>query len=70
MKNRLTGWFPADVKPVHIGWYHTKRIDAPHLNSDYNWWWWDGTHWKAFPFSPSSYYYQQRIWRGLAEKPE
>lgn len=69
---KLTPWFHPDVKPVHVGFYHTgKASECPIGNkeseSDYNWYW-DGNYWIARDeCSPT--YTQNRYWRGLAEKP-
>lgn len=72
----LTDWFPADVKPVHVGIYWTKDSDGAEWFSP-----WQGTHWGfgvslfgidqgAWPSNQSGMSpCQHRPWRGLAEKP-
>lgn len=71
-KPHLTPWFPADVKPVHVGVYETVA-DAPNKMYQH----WKGIRWGsydsrkewcyAFTFVRSSH--QHVKWRGLAEKP-
>lgn len=83
-KQRLTPWFPASVKPVHVGYYEVRNESYMHWNSKgrlvgrksrY----WNGKKWLTtdpkghlgFISEPSimgSHPSQQ--WRGLAEKPE
>lgn len=68
---RLTEWFPADVNPVHVGVYQTRRAGR------YGFSYWIGDAWgprcayvaTAVLFF-SEFGYQDKEWRGLAEKPE
>ena len=67
----LTPWFPPEVKPAHVGWYHTGitckcPINNISLESDSNFWW-DGNFWTAFE-GCSPIYSQNKYWRGLAVK--
>ena len=64
---KLTDWFPWDVKPVHIGWYHTMNWGNGPDESSRNWYW-NGHRWLCEP-GDFGYVYQKRIWRGLAEEP-
>ncbi len=70
---KLTPWFPPDVKPVHIGWYHTgvaAKCPINDVKSEANCnWWWNGSHWTAFD-GCAPIYNQNRYWRGLAENTE
>lgn len=70
MIKKLTEWFPADVKPVHVGWYHTRSGGTSAAGSPWNWWW-SGKYWLAEPGAEEGHkcVNQNRIWRGLAEKP-
>lgn len=63
----LTPWFPADVKPVHVGWYHTNVpfFRETLVPSTYNWWW-DGHDWIEPPRLGQSIY-QNRRWRGRTQ---
>ena len=69
---KLTPWFPPDVKPVRVGWYHTGCDSDNPINSGgesaYNWWW-DGHGWHDYPNGYPSRD-QNRYWRGLSENPE
>ena len=61
---KLTKWYPADIKPVRIGWYETKRQNGQISTFK---WWFDGNKWRAGQddFVCNE---QNRVWRGLAEK--
>lgn len=59
-----TEWFPANIKPVRVGWYHTKTNDDVSASA-FNWHW-DGKYWRVAPFGEICIY-QKRIWRGLKE---
>lgn len=78
---KLTKWFPADVKPVHVGVYEMEPGD------DYVWGGskgqfqhWNGERWGGYSSSARlaalsncvnfTSMHQNRRWRGLAEKPE
>lgn len=65
---QLTDWFPPEIKPVHIGWYHTGNADSnPNAKggteSKFNWYW-DGKYWRESPQGSSFFYAQDRYWRG------
>lgn len=62
---QTTEWFPADVKPVHVGYYHTKVCSWSDATSMFNWWW-DGTQW-LFDKHGKICSGQNRPWRGLKE---
>ena len=57
-----TEWFPADVKPVHVGWYECEL---------YDYLWWNGLFWSMRHDDSSMQYVddpcveQHRVWRGL-----
>lgn len=74
----LTGWYPADVKPVRIGVYETIGEDGAHWLSFWHggvWGWGirlkgvDAGAWPRVPFhrneSPT---FQARTWRGITEE--
>jgi hypothetical protein len=70
---KLTPWFPADVKPVRVGVYQTK-VDALPGERFYNYW--DGGSWHGGESTPAVAYkhcdYQPDgvdYWRGLSRKP-
>lgn len=64
---KLTPWFPADVKPVHVGWYCT---DDPLRGGESAFtWYWDGRHWRADK-GDWICNQQNRQWRGLANPPK
>jgi hypothetical protein len=67
----LTPWFPPDVKPVRVGWYHTGLKDlCPIGNSDFEGidnLWWSGVKWLTRK-NGVPLFYQNRYWRGLAAK--
>jgi len=72
-KQKLTDWFPPNVKPVHKGMYEV------HVSHCYPFpRYFDGKKWHIMtraeasgtkPFTPCSVDYGYH-WRGLAEKPE
>lgn len=72
---KTTDWFPADIKPVHVGVYETK---SPVFNQPGRFSFWSGKKWSAAFFdrfaarnhADISTRFQERKWRGLAEKPE
>lgn len=72
---RKTEWFPANVKPVHVGVYETRdELDVHWFN------WWSGTHWGwgvtpdgvlrgGWPKASSgNARCQRRPWRGQTEQ--
>lgn len=63
----LTPWFPADVKPVRVGYYEIDWYGDGNmrgLSPDY----WDGKQWRLF--GPSGdIFVGAPSWRGLAVKP-
>lgn len=77
-KQKLTPWFPPEVKPVRPGVYQTQDKDLPG-DTYYNLW--DGVSWfygfgelaerdtwrdESWPDSADSL----KHWRGLAEQPK
>ena len=70
-KQELTEWFPADVKPVHVGRYQVSNpwIDDwfGEFEESEQEWFWDGSKWVDRHGRPS--YRQDRKWRGLRSKP-
>lgn len=67
-KLELTPWFPADVKPPMVGWWHTDCEETDKTESLFNWWW-DGDLWLSGPNGWVSKF-QTRSWRGLAHQPK
>ena len=46
-RSEVTEWYPADVKPVHVGAYEwCGRFGEPHI---YAYHWWDGKRWCGNP---------------------
>lgn len=71
-EQKLTDWFPADVKPVNVGWYE-REYAAQYIQEMFDWW--DGKQFWLFGGSkrkhpnfakmePAS---SNRRWRGLTE---
>lgn len=67
-KFKLTPWFPPEIKPVHVGFYHIGKLDFDPRNDIFyeahNNSYWDGKSWLA-PISRIKSYYQNRYWRGI-----
>jgi hypothetical protein len=69
MSKKHTPWFPADVKPVHVGVYQVDRVHAYQH--------WNGRYWGIYCLSMAEArrradfesMYQEHQWRGLAKKP-
>jgi len=70
---KKTDWFPADVGPVHKGWYERDWNGICTGNEVFDYW--DGVDWfygdgslplRAVEYSAPN----NKKWRGLAEKPE
>jgi hypothetical protein len=73
----LTGWFPADVKPVYAGFYET-ALDLYGIKYGYSYF--DGDQWfgqyEEFNYAVElsmkcglPYAMQDKQWRGLASNP-
>lgn len=63
----FTQWFPATTKPVHEGYYDTRRSGYFPMVL-----YWDGEWWRASATSSiknPSWFEQRRSWRGLATSP-
>lgn len=63
-EENLTPWFPAEVKPVHVGWYQASiaaREDGPKIFWTGSFWDWRDERGKCIA--------QDRYWRGLRSKP-
>lgn len=68
---KMTDWFPPEIKPVYVGWYHTNNPTLTYfsiIESLFNWWW-NGDEWMDYP-DGNICRQQIRYWRGLTEKPE
>lgn len=74
-EQKLTDWFPADVKPVRKGVYATRYVG----DSDSGYSTWTGTHWgcEYFSFDYAKQYrdsdgrgHQDKNWRGLSSNPK
>lgn len=68
---QLTEWYPAEIKPVHVGWYEVQNRFASHV---YQKSWWNGRYWGVVGFEwleesrkEQKSGEQNRIWRGLTE---
>ncbi len=67
MKETLTDWFPPEVKPVYVGYFHTgERNCDPSKNKsdekDRNLWW-NGAYWMTRN-DGLRMHYKNRYWRG------
>ena len=66
---QTTEWYPAEIKPVHVGWYEC-RYDDYYSKAIYKYWF-DGTFWFLGPNSRKLVYgnvnTQGETWRGLKE---
>lgn len=68
---KVTQWFSASVKPVHVGTYQVK-FDSCRPDSNIDTRYWDGAYWRisrdearsAFGLYPVG----REVWRGLANK--
>lgn len=73
MSEKLTEWFPQNVKPEIVGVYQT---DAPTVYQAYQYW--NGKRWGCYCHSveraeidgASRSAHQDARWRGLAENPK
>jgi len=61
-KQKMTEWFPSHIKPMRVGWYHTR---VNNCESDFNWWW-DGRAWRLSTLGHIASH-QNRDWRGLTK---
>jgi hypothetical protein len=61
---KKTEWFPADVKPVHQGWYDSYKYRAHFHCRRY----WNGRWWSNEGDAESRNVFQKMCWRGLTEK--
>jgi hypothetical protein len=71
---KKTKWFPADVKPVHVGVYEVQNMYGSDLPNLFNYW--TGKRWTGamericdliMSPSPMNFAVQDRVWRGLTE---
>lgn len=75
MKEKLTPWFPANIKPVHEGVYQTK-IHAGDKSGGFQYW--NGFSWRFWGIDAQDAYYCKEArsgfnqgaiqWRGLTRK--
>lgn len=76
-KQKLTPWFPPDVKPVHHGVY---QVRAPGDDENFDWSLFDG-EWRCYCSTAEnaakeagdtyvSYFAGEDEWRGLASNPK
>lgn len=71
---KLTPWFPATVKPVHVGMYETRRktfnfVPRPlYLRLYWNGEYWSYPHYSRYSNALATMRGDDK-WRGLAEKP-
>jgi len=66
-KHEMTDWFPADLKPVHIGVYEVRYFPYGKycLWDGKKWSWTNTTVNKAYKFTSSEGANQNKIWRGI-----
>ena len=64
---KKTGWFPSDVKPVHVGLYETKANKDQIKRSPWLWYW-TGRYWTMAGVSEIPATVQARVWRGLTKE--
>jgi hypothetical protein len=69
-EQELTPWFPADIKPVHVGWYNVGVHCLGFFHESGSNWWWDGESWLAYPHAGKPSIRQDRKWRGLVSRSE
>lgn len=74
---KLTPWFVNGEKPVRSGVYETKLLGASGKVIEEGWSFWNGRRWSNQRLNKESAYLadmtggcQEKLWRGLAEKPE
>lgn len=65
---KLTPWFPADVKPVHVGWYLIQRPTFLAGFCEESMKYWNGRTWCQKKKGVQLFAGVTR-WKGLAEKP-
>ena len=77
---KLTPWFPPEIKPVYVGAYWVTHKAWDHAYDSFAYW--NGTEWSdsyvrstsccpdKTEFIWGNGAYQDKSWRGLAEKPE
>jgi hypothetical protein len=77
MAKRLTPWFPANVKPVHVGRYEVIRKDVSASYPQRTKLLWDGADWRHTSTSGDPRYEGghadmsgKNKWRGLASAPK
>lgn len=71
--SKMTGWFPADVKPVRKGVYEVEEMMAFHRYCYWNgklWGWADVKKEDARRFNSTQGAKQNKRWRGLASDPK
>lgn len=62
-RSEVTEWYPAHIKPIHVGYYHTRADEFSREESMYCWWW-DGEFWRHHK-GDQACHWQMRPWRGL-----
>lgn len=77
MKQKLTPWFPPEIKPVHIGVYQRKGLNGEVYFNRWNGRFWlqgwnvkCGNSFIEANKSQSQSFLPDRKWRGLAEQPK
>lgn len=64
-KKKLTPWFPSNTTPARAGFYDTRFSKLQgHVFRRY----WNGQEWTSSA-DTGALIFQDRQWRGLAEKP-
>lgn len=79
-KPKLTPWFPADVKPVHVGAYQRRSAGEKFNYAHYEYWWWNGDFWELGGYTKAEEAAKGKTsihtldpfkeWRGLAKPPK
>lgn len=64
---KLTEWYPAKIKPVHVGLYECNiGLEEAHAGRKGMLFYWDGDLWLQ-QYSKDPCFGQDKPWRGLTE---
>lgn len=61
MADKLSPWYPPEIKPVYVGFFDCRECGFRHF--------WNGAHWLSSDGPFSMPYLGRFHWRGLATKP-
>lgn len=62
---KLTEWYEAEMKPVHLGAYQVQDLFR---DGKYFYAYWNGTHWLIENEQGTKLRFQYRRWRGVSEE--